>query len=198
MSYDLETVDDALSAVELATTLPEIDPQKIFVLGHSLGGMLAPRIAERTDDLAGIIMLAASARPMETLLQEQLEYLAPLQGFTKEQIPLLIEQTRNSVPPSYWTFANEYQPAQVAVALELPILILQGERDYQATMEDFNIFQRTLSEHQNVLFRSYPKLNHLFQEGEGKATPQEYLLQATPVASYVIDDIATFINEQKL
>ncbi|MDR0891229.1 MAG: lysophospholipase [Mediterranea sp.] len=196
ISYDTETVDDALSAVELARTLPEINPQKVFVLGHSLGGMLAPRIAKRSGHLAGIIMLAAAARPMETILREQLAYLAPLQGFPESAIPTIVEQTRKSVPASYWTFANEYQPAQVAALLSIPMLILQGERDYQVTMEDFHIFQTALSGHHNAQFRSYPKLNHLFQVGEGKAVPQEYM-KATPVAPIVVQDIARFVKAKK-
>jgi fermentation-respiration switch protein FrsA (DUF1100 family) len=193
ISYDTETVDDALSAVRLAKSLPEVDPKKVFVLGHSLGGMLAPRIASKTDDLTGLILLAAGARSMEAMMKEQLEYLAPIQGFPTSAIPTLMERLKKSVPTSYWEFANSYQPAAVATELSLPILILQGERDYQSTMEDFGLFKEALDGQPNVTFRSYPKLNHLFQTGEGKAVPEEYM-KASPVVPYVIDDIARFIK----
>ena len=47
MDYDKEIVDDALVALQQACTLPEVDTRRIFVVGHSLSGMLLPRIAQR-------------------------------------------------------------------------------------------------------------------------------------------------------
>ena len=66
-----ETIDDAVAAVELLRQTPNIDPQRVFVLGHSLGGYLAPRIAQADTDLAGLIILAGAARPLEDLMLEQ-------------------------------------------------------------------------------------------------------------------------------
>lgn len=40
-----EVVDDALEAIKLAAAHDKLDEKKLFVLGHSLGGMLAPKIA---------------------------------------------------------------------------------------------------------------------------------------------------------
>jgi len=54
------------------------------------------------------------------------------------------------------------------------MLILQGERDYQVTMDDFQGWKKYLSVRATVEFKTYPKLNHLFEEGDGKSTPQEY------------------------
>ena len=73
------------------------------------------------------------------------------------------------------------------------MLILQGERDYQVTMEDFGLWRFGLLRNKNAFFKSYPKLNHLLQEGSGKATPFEYNRES-PVAGYVIEDIASFIR----
>ena len=50
----------------------------VYVLGHSQGGWLAPRIAARDSRLAGLILLAAPARPLEDLLLEQVTYLESL------------------------------------------------------------------------------------------------------------------------
>lgn len=46
-TFDNEVVDDVISAVRLVKSLPEIDSARVYVLGHSLGGMLVPRIAQR-------------------------------------------------------------------------------------------------------------------------------------------------------
>ncbi|HQU43542.1 MAG TPA: dienelactone hydrolase family protein, partial [Pirellulales bacterium] len=74
-----------------------------------------------------------------------------------------------------------------------PMLFLQGERDYQVTMEDFTGWKQALAQRKDVAFISYPRLNHLFIEGEGKSTPAEY---STPgnVAKVVIDDVAKWIE----
>lgn len=215
--YDVETVDDAVAAAALARTFPEVAQDSVYLLGHSQGGLLAPRIAERADGLAGIILLAAPARPLVDLLVEQLEYLSSLPGAPAEaktqteevrrqvanvkklgtdafdeQVPLPLGQ-----PRSYWLLDLNYKPVEVAARLKLPILVLQGERDYQVTMEDFGLWRSGLLRCKNACFQSYPKLNHLMQEGSGKATPLEYN-HASPVPGYVMDDVARFVNSHSV
>jgi hypothetical protein len=72
------------------------------------------------------------------------------------------------------------------------MLILQGERDYQVRMTDFNLWKTGLSQKKNATMRSYLKLNHLFVAGEGRSVPDEY---AKPghVSAEVIDDIGDWI-----
>ena len=77
--------------------------------------------------------------------------------------------------------------------LKQPMLILQGERDYQVTMEDFAGWKKNLSSKASVEFKTYPNLNHLFMEGEGKSTPHEYET-AGHVAEIVINDIADWMK----
>jgi uncharacterized protein len=55
-----------------------IDPQRFFILGHSLGGTLAPRIAAEDRSLAGLIILAGTTRPFVEVAREQLAYRASL------------------------------------------------------------------------------------------------------------------------
>lgn len=217
MDYDTETVDDAVAVAAWAKTLEEVNADSVFVLGHSLGGMLAPRIAERADGLAGIILVAGLARPFEDAIVEQVKYVSSLTDTSakaKEEIAEIVRQAANvkklgtpefdekipmllNVPRPYWEFAVAYKPVDVAARLTLPMLILQGERDYQVTMEDYGLWRFGLMRNRNAFFKSYPKLNHLLQEGSGKATPFEYN-RATPVASYVMDDIASFIRTGSL
>ncbi len=71
--------------------------------------------------------------------------------------------------------------------------ILQGERDYQVTMKEFELWKSGLQGHGNVTFKSYPKLNHLFLEGEGKSLPAEYS-KPGHIPDYVFSDITDFIN----
>lgn len=212
IDYDTESVDDAVAIAAWAKTLPEVDSDSVYVLGHSLGATLAPRIAEQADGLAGIILVAALARPFEDAIVEQVTYISSLKDSSdsaKKQIAEIKKQADNTkklgtpefddkipllldIPRSYWEFANAYKPVEVAVKLTLPMLILQGERDYQVTMEDFGLWRFGLLRNKNAFFKSYPKLNHILQEGSGKATPFEYERES-PVVGYVMDDIVSFI-----
>src|SRR5258707_7574813 len=69
-----EVIDDALEAVALLRDRPEIDAQQIFVLGHSLGGYLAPRIGAADPQIRGLVVLAGSARPLEDFILAQVTY----------------------------------------------------------------------------------------------------------------------------
>lgn len=75
-----ETIDDALAAVALLKKQPGVDAKKIFVLGHSLGGMLAPRIGAGDREITGFVLFAAATRPLEDEIVRQYEYLAATDG----------------------------------------------------------------------------------------------------------------------
>ena len=75
-----ETIEDALAAVDLLRKDPSVDPRRVFVLGHSLGGMLAPRIGAADPQIGGLIILAGAVRPLEQALQDQSRYLAMADG----------------------------------------------------------------------------------------------------------------------
>ncbi len=206
-----EVILDALEAIKLLRKRPEIDVERIFLVGHSLGAMLAPEIAVRDGNLAGIILLAAPARTLEDALIDQLKYIASLKEnkTNKEEVEFksLIDQIskleQNAIQPNEMIFgapASYYYDLkkrdQIAFArqLSIPILILQGGRDYQATMADFEIWQQALQTHKKVKFIDYSNLNHLFIAGEGMATPQEYM-QKGNVALEVILSITEWIRK---
>lgn len=204
-----EVVDDAVAAVALLRADPAVDPQRVFVLGHSLGGMLAPRIADEADGVAGLVLLAGAARPLEELILEQSTYLAERDGtVTAEEEAELAELAAQiealrapgttspagellGVPASYWLDLQTYDPTGVAARLDLPLLVLQGERDYQVTMTDFALWQDALAGRDATL-RSFPGLNHLMMPGEGPSGPEEYDVPGH-VAPEVIDEIAAFL-----
>lgn len=207
-----EVIDDVLEAFKLLEKRPEIDSEKIFILGHSLGGGLLPRIAEQIPAAAGLISLAGFARPLEDLIEDQHEYMlylidamdekawealpedtrSRLEDFraqvtlVKRQVALVKSEKLSKdtsrddlplrIPAAYWLDLRGYEPALVASTLTQPMLILQGERDYQVTMVDFQLWQDGLLERGNVTFKTYPDLNHLFLKGFGKgpSTAAEY------------------------
>ncbi len=205
-----EVLDDAAAATRLLRGRERINPGRIFVLGHSLGGMLIPRIGKNDPGLAGLIVMAGPTRPLEDIIVEQAQYLSSLSGPSKEadkelkELKALVVRVKDpklsasapailGAPGSYWLDLRGYRPAETAKSLKQPMLILQGGRDYQVTRSSFDIWREALAERKDVTFKLYPKLNHLFGEGEGKSVPQEYQ-KRTPVPQYVIDDIAGWVK----
>jgi fermentation-respiration switch protein FrsA (DUF1100 family) len=188
-----ETMEDALLAAVLLRTHDRIDRKRVFLLGHSLGGTLAPRIAAEDRSLAGLIILAGATRPFVEVAREQLAYLAALtQSPTSPEEGL--QMLLRSVPEAYWKDLDAYRPAETAATLTTPMLILQGERDYQVTLADLQGWREALAGHAGVTIKSYPTLNHLFLPGEGKSTPSEYE-RAGHIPDFVLDDIADWIKK---
>jgi dienelactone hydrolase len=209
-----EEMDDARAAVALLATMPEINPRRIFLAGHSEGGYLAPRIATGNPQIAGIILLAGNSRPLEDLLVEQVRYEASLNGPITPVAQKMIDAAEESVkelrnpdlkpgmtvhllgaplPASYVLDLRAYHPTEVAASLKIPILVLQGERDYQVTMTDFAGWKKALAGHTNATFKSYPAINHLFLPGTGPSSPAEYL-KPNHVELDVIEDIAAWVQ----
>ena len=210
-----ETIEDALWAVSLLRATEEIDAEKVFVLGHGLGGMLTPRIGKLDARIAGFVVLAGSTRPLEDLYLEQVSYILSLDGDVSEDDRKTLDEIQKQVarvkdpglseatpagdllfgvPAEYWLDLRGYNPPAVAKELEHPMLILQAERDYQVTMACFEGWRKELGARQNVQMKVYPKLNHLFIEGEGRSTPSEYA-NGGNVAEEVVVDIAAWIRK---
>ena len=204
-----ETIDDAIAAVSVLYTVPVVNQSQVYVLGHSLGGMLAPRIASQDHRIAGLIILAGNTRPLEDLILEQTWYLANLSGTNQSdqlaQTRELVQKIKTlnisdgelvfNAPKSYWVDLAGYDPVATAETVRLPLLILQGLRDYQVTMDDFGRWNQTFYANQSVLLKTYASLNHLFLAGTGTPTNTEYMIPGH-VDEPVILDIASWISQQ--
>jgi len=88
-----EVTDDALAAIALARTIPGADKKKIYLFGHSMGGMLAPKLATLAPDLNGLIMAAAPARKLTDIIDDQNRYSASqvkdTTGAVKKQLDII-------------------------------------------------------------------------------------------------------------
>jgi dienelactone hydrolase len=200
-----ETVEDALKGVALLRGQKEIDAKKVLVLGHDLGGYATPRIAAEDSQIAGFILMAANARHLEDLVVDQVQTLGGA-GKALENAKGIQAKVKSlepgdedsppvmGAPVHYWLDLKDYDPVGDAAKIGMPMLILQGERDFQVTMKDFNLWKAGLAKSKVVVLKSYPALNHLFVAGEGKSTQAEY---AKPghVAPEVITDIAAFVKK---
>lgn len=200
ISVDDEVVVDAVAAVAALRARPEIDPQRLFVIGHSLGALLAPEIGVRATTVAGVVLLAPPGRPMEDLLLIQMRTMgasAKDMAEMSEKVARLKAGTLGSerllgAPQSYWKDVDRRDGIAMAKKLGKPVLVLRGDRDYQVGAEDVDIWRKGLAGAPGVDIVTLPGLNHLFIAGEGKPGPAEY---DTPshVDARVIDKVAAFV-----
>jgi dienelactone hydrolase len=208
-----ETTDDAIAAVELLRATPGIDPDRVFVAGHSLGGYLAPRIAAQMDEPpAGIALLAANSSRLEELILAQVEYLAATGALgpdPQEQLAAIREQVALvtspelspttpatnlplGVPAAYWLDLRTYDPLATARDLAIPIFLAQGGRDYQVPPSELTAWREALAGRDDTTFREYPSLNHLLMAGSGPSSPAEYG-EPGHVSEEVVVDLAAWI-----
>ncbi|HSW77576.1 MAG TPA: alpha/beta fold hydrolase [Candidatus Chromulinivoraceae bacterium] len=211
-----EYVPHAVAGVHMLQQQRDVDIHKIFILGHSMGGKVAPQIAAAEPSVAGLVIMAGDAQPMQQAAVRVARYVDTLNSTastksavaTIEKQAALVDSSQLSIstPASelpfgfsgaYWLSVRDYDPVATAVALEKPMFILQGGRDYQVTVEDdLSRWKAGLSQNPNVKIRIYKADNHLFFPGKGRSTPAEY---GAPqhVDPAVVADIARWLQPQR-
>ncbi|MBQ9992930.1 MAG: alpha/beta fold hydrolase [Firmicutes bacterium] len=212
-----ETIEDALLAADLLRKDPRIDAERIFIIGHSMGGMLAPRIDAEGGNFRGLIIMAGSPRKLEEIMLEQNEELCTqmprlLQKLLAKQTQKLqatfeglyalsdeeaMQKKVGGGTTLYYFKEMGEHPAQTYLEnLQKPMLIMQGENDFQVKAEkDFRLYQEILQDKDNVCFRLYDNLNHAFVPsvyGSISKAKKEYAVEQH-IDEEVIADIAEWI-----
>ncbi|NII10203.1 alpha/beta fold hydrolase [Oleiagrimonas sp. C23AA] len=215
LTIDDEVTDDAVTALRQLAANEQVDRRRIFVVGHSLGAMMAPRIGQRMPGLAGLVLLAAPARSLLDVLAEQTRTLGPKQGLSSAQLKSaeagidherrLLEKADPAHPPkkpfmgapqSYWLSLDGYHQVAVARSLHMPLLIVQGGADVQVSpTQDFARWKTAMAGRAHVRFRRFDGLSHLFMPAGKTGNAADYMRPAH-VAPGVIDAIADWIKTQ--
>ena len=208
-----EVLNDALAAVELTKTLPGVDKSQIYLLGHSLGGMLAPRMAALSPSIKGIVLVAAPAKKLADVMAEQNNYMyAQMKDTTQSLKKVLAENLKEvdksritslgtmkadsvilGLPASYWVDLNTNDQVAAAKKLTKRIMVIQGGNDFQVGADDYAIWNSAIGKKSNVTMKFYPELNHLLSVQKEKGNAAQYQSPAN-VSPQLITDIATWIK----
>ena len=213
-----ETIEDAVLAAELLRQDPRIDPNNIFIVGHSMGAMLAPRIDAEGGSFKGLILMAGSPRTLEQIiLGQNADMLAASKGLMrwimKKQVAkfeklfdgmyeLTDEEAKKrkmggGTTLYYFKEMGEHPASDYLAHMEKPMLIMQGSEDFQAKVDpDFIGYQNLLQGRTNVAFKLYEGLNHAFVPAiyrDIKQAKKEYNVERH-IGEDVIGDIAAWIK----
>ncbi|WP_081418844.1 alpha/beta fold hydrolase [Paenibacillus sp. Leaf72] len=219
MTVKEETIDDAIVAAKLLKADKRIDASKVYVIGHSLGGMLAPRIDAEGGDFAGLVLLAGSPRSLWEIVYDQNQaFIAAMDDKdpAKAANAQLIEAeykkaqalgtltdaqaqatTVFSLPAYYFKEMDNHPASGYAAKLTKPVLVLQGKDDFQVfANKDYVLWEELFKGKSNASFKLYPGLNHFFVDysGEGEGTLAEYNHPGS-FAEPVISDIAKWLKQ---
>jgi hypothetical protein len=190
-------------------------PGPTVLLGHSLGGSIAPRIAAEVGDLAGVVLFAAGAEPLHWSAVRQVRHLAELGPAGVEGaapiIDAMTEQARRvddpgltaqtpanllpfGLPAPYWLDLRDYDQVRAAANLAIPMFVVNGGRDYQVTLaDDLARWRAGLAHRADVTFREYPADNHFFFPGDQPSSPEEYQ-RLHHVDETVVADLASWVS----
>ena len=217
LTADEETVNDAAQALLLMRERPELEGKPVYLLGHSLGAMLASYIGTQAEAPDGYILLAGSPRKLWEIIAEQnlaaadeleaagdkanaamvRDIVAAEREKAAATDELADDDTVFGLPLPYLRHLDAIDAAALHLDDQKPVLVLQGERDRQVTMDDFELWQEKLADHSAAAFISYPELNHLFGDYQSDPLPFSQLMAEyavrTPVDKRVIRDIAEFM-----
>ena len=218
LTVEEETIEDAVLAAELLREDPRVDPSRVFIVGHSMGAMLAPRIDAEGGDFRGLVLLAGTPRKLEEVMIEQNEEAAaqmrgPARWLVSAQSKKLKklfaglydlsdeEAKRKKVGGGttlyYFKEMGEHSAPAYLADSRKPMLIMQGGKDCQVKVdEDFGAYRNLLQGRSNVTFKPYESLNHCFVPAihEGIMNAKKDYAVERHIGDDVIADIANWIK----
>lgn len=212
-TIDQEFVNDAVSAIELLKSNPKVDPDKIFILGHSMSGGYLSYINYKNPQVRGYISLAGSLRKMWEISNSQVlalaeeleksgrgeeaqEYKNVSQANMAIASRLADMSEEESLDPSnsiygiyayYFRHMASIDSAGLFIADKKPLLVLQGLKDRQVTEEDLDLWKSALKDHPDMTIKEYENLNHLFGNYTGQETSLENLISVEYQVSTPVD-----------
>lgn len=169
-STSADFADDVRAAVEWLRARPDVDPDRIALLGHSEGGMIAPMVAATDPRLAGIVLMAGPSRVGREIIDFQIRYgidqdstIAPAKRDSAFAAAKVAFDSAAANQP-WMRFFLTHDPLPTIQQVRVPVLVLQGATDQQVTADQAEALGAALRAAGNgdVTVRILADRNHLF------------------------------------
>lgn len=163
--------DDVRAIVSWLRARPEIDPDAVFLLGHSEGGLIAPLVAASDSSLRGIVLMAGPSKSGLEIIHYQQEFAVKGDSRLTSQrqrdsvAAMLRAQLDSTMRMQPWlNFFASHDPLATIKKVNVPVLIMHGTTDRQVTPEQAESLAAALRASGNrdvevLMLRDY---NHLF------------------------------------
>jgi pimeloyl-ACP methyl ester carboxylesterase len=219
-TLDRIVVDDAVAALDELAAAEAVDPDCLFVAGHSQGGMCAPRVADHHGGIAGVAVLDGLV-DYDVDPDGEIEFMQynidPYGDLDEEQEAALAAQreafqrvangdfdagdTVLGQPGAFWQSRLEFAPGETVEGLDAPVFSASTERvDHDHQQPLLEMSREGYEEWQAVdaadgsRFEYYEDVGHYFREGPVPSTT-ESLYFGGNVAGYVVADLADWVHE---
>lgn len=200
---------DAHSWVKIARA--ETGAGCVWLLGHSEGGLIVLTAGQNLAGICGVITVSGPGRKLGDVLREQLKAnpanapvldvslatIAKLEAgesVASATLPAAIQPLFNDAVQPFLRDLLSHDPARLAASLKVPLLVINGDKDIQVTVEDA---QRLAGAQPKAKLAILPGVNHVL-----KAVPSDaraaniatYADSSLPIAPAVLDAVAGFVK----
>jgi uncharacterized protein len=214
-STSSDYADDVRAQVNYLRSRSDIDPNRIALVGHSEGGVIAPMVAATDPRIKAIVLMAGIAKRGDAIITYQLnegvehettltpEEKAKKRAEQAENIRKAVESGDDSKLPEVLRGAwmkefMKYDPLPAVRKVRQPILILQGALDRQVTAEQAEMLERAAREagNKDVTLRVFPNLNHLFLPAKTGAVSEYTSLATSTIGDEVINSLSDWLQQK--
>jgi hypothetical protein len=195
-------VTDAISVIEYFKKTNAYS--KIYIIGHSQGSLVGMLAAK--DRVNGFISLSGAGQSIDKVIIDQVQKTAPMYTPDTKRVFDMMRQgkTTPDYPPALSSIFNieiqpfmmnwmRYNPQEVIKSLDIPILIINGTKDLQVSVEEANLLKE-VSQHADL--KIVDKMNHVLFiiEGDDLENAKSYNESARSLSQDVITAILDFIK----
>jgi dienelactone hydrolase len=213
VSTSANFADDVRAQIDFLRERRDIDPNRIALIGHSEGGVIAPMVAATDPRVAAIVLMAGTAKRGDAIISYQVgqgidgdsslteEAKAKARADQQEAMRKAIAGD-SSVPEllrsSWMRYFLTYDPLPTIRKVRQPVLILQGEFDRQVTADQAEMLAKAARESGNkeVTVRVFPKLNHLFLPAKTGAVNEYSSLDTSTIPDDVMKLLTDWLTEK--
>jgi dienelactone hydrolase len=216
-----DLVSDAKAGIEYLRSRKDVDTNRICLIGHSEGAIIAPMIAAEDPRIKAIVLMAGTAKPLDQVLMEQQEFLLGKANIPDEMKQKAIQEQQEffdwvrgkkewkeeDMPPQYkelvgkkeWFLEHfNHDPLQTIAKVKCKVLILQGQKDRQV----FDLHAIMLSNaldragNKDHMVKMFPDLDHLFCKTEGEGDYAEYAKTERPIDPEFLNFLTDWLKKE--